>query len=124
MADRAIRRSLAAVFAAVLVMVPSALAAAGSDGSITPTATTQPAPTTTPTTVVSTVPAETTVPDDGGLVGVDSTGSRDSTTITWIGIVAAVALIGIAAWWMLRRDDHDDYPSHPGDDWPTDTEVI
>ena len=64
------------------------------DDSVVATATTVPVDTTPPTTPPeTTVPADTTEP--GGLIGVDSTGSADATTITWIGIIAAVALIAV-----------------------------
>lgn len=126
MPEHAIRRMTMAVLATVtlLIVAPSVGGASAPDETVAATATTDVVEMTVPPTLDTTVPTDTSEPGDGGLVGVDSTGSNDATAITWIAIVAAVALIGVAAWWMLRRDAHDDAPPHPDDDWPTDSEVI
>ena len=104
------------------VIAPSALAAPGD--SVAPVDTTEPVEDTTPKETDPVESVGTTEANDGGLVGVDQPGSRDTTAITWISIVAAVALIGLAAWWMLRRSGSDDFPPAPDDDWPSGSEVI
>ena len=106
------------VLPALLLLVPATAQASVPDESVEPvTSTSVPVDTTTAPTPPTTEPVDT------GLVGVDETGSTDASAITWLGIVAAVALIGIAVWWMLRHDDEEFVPP-PDDDWPRDSEVI
>ena len=66
--------------------------------------------TTEPSTVASTTPptAATTDSADDGVT------SSTSTIGVVIGSIGVVVLLGIAAWWMVRRDDEDEAPHPPG----------
>ena len=83
----------------------------------TPT-TTEEAPKTSapPTTAPDTAPPDTVVgeeaPDEG------------ASTLTWIAIIATVGLLGVAAWWMVRKSRQSGPVNRMDDDWPGDSEVI
>jgi cobalamin biosynthesis Mg chelatase CobN len=72
------------------------------------------------TSPTETVPASASTAATSGAVGDAADGSVGS--LTWIAVVAAAVLLGIAMWWMGRRSDDGGPPSD--DDWPRDTEVI
>lgn len=80
----------------------------------------------------STTTIETTVPDDGDGAEPDAGETTDSgddddaaDALTWLAVGASVALVGVAAWWLVRRveDGHTDV-SPMDDDWPGGSEVI
>ena len=118
--DRArTRRGVTAALA--LLLLVSAPVEVLASSSPPDTATVDSAPTTTPESEPETTAPETATPDT--TVGVEATGTG-ATTVTWIAIFAAIGLLGIAAWWMVRSSDRSGPASRMDDDWPGDSEVI
>jgi hypothetical protein len=117
------RRVLAA-FVAALVLTLGVLgvpAGASATPDTTTPATTTPATTTPATTTPASGPSteaqpDSTVPRAATEPSTTESGDRRSvsTVRVVIGVVGIVVLIGIAAWWMVRRDDEDDAPHPPG----------
>jgi len=69
--------------------------------------------TTTPeTTEPETTEPNTTGPDTTEPGPVDDNNQTDDATVAIIAVVAFASLIGLASWWMVRRNDDDDAP-HP-----------
>lgn len=118
------RRVLVAV-GFVLGAVLSPLAASASGDAIGVAAVPDSEPPTEPT--ASSVP-EATAPSTSAPSeepAVESTreeGDATSPAALWIGVILATSLLGVAAWWMLRRTDDREPPSDP--DWPDTSDVI
>lgn len=118
--DRAwTRRSVTAVVAALMLVSTPIVALASTSPlgteilSSTPTTTPESGP-------------ETTAPQTSTLVtavGEEAT-ATDATPVTWIAIVAAIGLLVIAAWWMVRSSDRPGPANGMDDDWPGDPGVI
>jgi hypothetical protein len=132
--DRSGRRWAVAALTVVVALAPSfgALAAgaappdtaasvAVSDSS---TDETTPDPGTPESTPPETAAPETTTDQTTPTPSVVGGDTDDSTTLTWIAIIAAVALLGLAVWWMLRRGDDSIDVQRMDDDWPSDSSVI
>jgi hypothetical protein len=88
-----------------------------SDTTIASTPPVSPSPATTP----ETTEPDTTTPTPSVVGGAPD--DDDAHALTWFAIIAAIALLGIAAWWMLRRDDGLGV-QRMDDDWPSDSSVI
>jgi hypothetical protein len=118
--DRArTRRGVTAAVAAVLlVFTPVEILASTSPPD---SETADSTPTTTPATEPEATAPDTTAPDT--TTGEGTTGT-DATTLTWITIIAAIGLLGIAVWWMVRSNGRSGPVSRMDDDWPGDSEVI
>lgn len=118
----ALRRAmlLAAVF--VVPFTPATSTSAGSVSviaSVDEPSTTEPPATEPPETEppATEPPAETDPPSTETAPG--EGGSDVDTTVTVIGVLAFVGLIGVAAWWMVRRrDDDEPHPPAPRFDDP------
>ena len=104
----------AAVAALLLVSTPVAVLASPSPPG------TETVDSTPPTTPETSAP-DTATPDT--TAGEEATGT-DATALTWIAIFAAIGLLGIAVWWMVRSSGRSGPVSRMDDDWPGDSEVI
>lgn len=112
---RAVRRFVVGMAVIIAAGVPVAsieagrasLAAAPSDTTAETADTTAPPDTTVPSSVATSVPTTETVADEDDSSSINAIG-------VVIGIIGIVALLGVAAWWMVRRDDPDDAPHPPG----------
>jgi hypothetical protein len=138
--DRSGRRWAIAALTVVVCLAPSpgaiTLGAAPPDTSATgstsdnTTDETTPDPPTPESTPPETAPSENTTPQSttptpsvvGGVTDTDD--ADGATTITFLAIIAAIALLGIAVWWMLRREDDGVGAPRMDDDWPNDSSVI
>ena len=82
-------------------------------GTVDEPSTTEPVDTEPPATEPpSTEPADTEPTSTEG--GSDSAASDSvDATVTVVGVLAFIALIAVAAWWMVRRGDDDDQPHPP-----------
>ncbi len=60
---------------------------------------------------------ETPPTDDDGAPPTDDDGEGGDPVLVALSAVAVVALIGVAAWWMIGRQDPDEQVGRP-DDWP------
>jgi len=112
MADQRAHRLAGCVLTALLVgasIVPAAAHAAELPRS---TGTTEPETTEPETTEPETTEPDTTEPDTTEPDTTDGDGDSDDPTVAIIAVVAFAALIGLASWWMVRRNDDDDAP-HP-----------
>lgn len=78
--------------------------------------------TTTPDTTPDTT-SDTSEPDSTVVDGVPAE-DDDANALTWIAIVATVALLGVAVWWMVRSTDRAGPIQPMDDDWPDRSEVI
>lgn len=65
-----------------------------------------------PTTEPETSEPSTTEPATDPAEGVDDDGDDIETTAAVLGILGFIALVGVAAWWMVRLGNDDDAP-HP-----------
>jgi hypothetical protein len=83
---------------------------------------TEPSDTEPPESVPSTSAPTDTEPSASGPASTEDD-DDEATVFIWIGTILAVALVGLAAWWMLRHGgDRDVVP--PDEDWPDHSEVI
>jgi hypothetical protein len=92
----------------------SAAAAQGATATTVPdaTPTTTPTPTTPGTEPEDSAP-ETSVSGDTLVAAGEPDDDIDATTAT-IAVVGFVLLVGLASWWMVRRNDPDEAPMPPG----------
>lgn len=119
--------TIAILVGAASVSIPSAGAGASTDDEATPTVavTGEPSP-------GSSVPDDSapdrTTPDTtepGGLIGAGEPDSHIDPLYTALAVLGFVGLVGVASWWMVRRDDPDAGPMPPrGDTDPPAGELI
>jgi len=124
MTDRRISSRLAG-FALIALFLGASLAPATAHamelvGSPDTTETTEPDTTEPGTTEPGTTEPESSEPESSEP---DTTGEEDESddpTVAIIAVIAFVGLIGVASWWMVRRNDDDDapHPRRPNPDEP------
>jgi hypothetical protein len=107
---RVIGPLVAALVLAVTVVpgVAHALVASVDEPASTEPGTSQPDTTAPDTTAPDTTAPPTTEP----VVATPATDGDDDAIVAVIGLAGFVALIAVAGWWMIRRNDDDDAP-HP-----------
>jgi hypothetical protein len=68
---------------------------------------------------------EDTTPGDGTTAGADGgADGQDVTALTWLAVLGTLALVGVAAWWMVRHGEADRRVGRMDDDWPGESDVI
>lgn len=128
MNDHRARRWAAISAAVVVCILPAGPGlASGAVSTADAVAETTPQQTTPDTTEPDTTEPDTSEPatSEPDTTDPNTTGSDDDAdALTWIAIVGALLLLGIAVWWMVRSTPDEPRPPPMDSDWPNRSEVV
>ena len=105
----------------VVVTLPARVGLATTEAATAVTLAEAVPPTTSETTAPDTTTPDTTEPET---TEAGTTGGDDADTLTWIAVVSALALMGVAVWWMVRSTGGDRPQQKMDDDWPDRSHVV
>jgi hypothetical protein len=107
---------LGTLCALVLALPVSAGEPSTVEPSETAPAPSEPAPTETTSPESTDVTADSSAPDT--TVGTSEPDDDINRTVTVIAVIGFILLLGVASWWMVRRQDPDAQPMPPASDVP------